>query len=376
MRVLVVSGLWPPDVGGPASHAPELADHLLARGHEVAVVTTADAPPAARPHRVHWVSRRDPPGVRHVRAAALVARRARAADVVYATGMLGRSAAACRVARRPLVIKLTADPAFERARRWRLVSGDVEAFQHGGGGVGAALLRAVRDLELRSAAHVVCPSEFLREVALGWGLPPGRVTVLPNPAPAATDVPPREEARGRLGLGDGQVLAFVGRLTAQKSLDVALRALAEVAGATLVVAGDGPERAALEALAGELALDGRARFLGPLPRSEALAVLAAADAMLLPSAWENFPHAVVESLAVGTPVVAAAVGGVAEVVRDGENGFLVPAGDARALADAVRRIGDAEVRARLAAAAPASVARFGREHVYGRLEAILAEAAR
>ena len=75
------------------------------------------------------------------------------------------------------------------------------------------------------------------------------------------------------------------------------------------------------------ALDGRVQFIGPLDRDGVLALFRAADASLLSSTWENFPHTVVEALAVGTPVVATAVGGVPELVRDGENGLLVSVGD-------------------------------------------------
>src|SRR5439155_14001826 len=87
MKVLVVSGIWPPDVGGPASHAPDVAAFLRTRGHDVEVVTTADAPPADEPYPVRAVPRRHPVGVRHYRGAALVHHRAREVDVVYTTGM-------------------------------------------------------------------------------------------------------------------------------------------------------------------------------------------------------------------------------------------------------------------------------------------------
>ena len=80
-----------------------------------------------------------------------------------------------------------------------------------------------------------------------------------------------------------------------------------------------------------------------------LELFAAADAVLLPSSWENFPHAVVEGLAVGTPVIATAVGGVTEIVTDGVNGLLVPRGDAGALADAIRRFFADDGAARAAA---------------------------
>jgi glycosyltransferase involved in cell wall biosynthesis len=375
VKVIVVSGIWPPDVGGPASHAPDVAAFLHAHGHRVEVVTTAVAAPAREEYPVLWASRSLPKGVLHARAALLVRERARRADVVYTTGMFGRSAGGAALARRPYVVKLTADPAFERARRRGEVGGTVDEFQRGGGGLRGGAYRFARDVELRHAFHVFCPSSWLRELAISWGLDPPRVSVLPNPTPFAADVRPREELKRELSL-NGATLAFAGRLTAQKSLEVALEALAAAAGVQLVIAGEGDERPRLERRAQELGLGDRVRFLGAQPRRRVVELLHAADAMILSSSWENFPHTVVESLAAGTPVLATATGGVAEVVRDGVNGLLVAPGDPQALGEAVRRyFGDAELRGRLRSAAAPSVAEYTPERVFARLEEVLAAAA-
>jgi glycosyltransferase involved in cell wall biosynthesis len=358
-------------VGGPASHAPELADFLRGRGHGVEVVTTADSAPAAKPYSVRFVSRRLPPGVRHLAVTGLVARRARAADVVYATSMVGRSALGALLARRPLVVKMVADPAYERARRQGLFAGSLAEFQHAAAGSRVTALRRARNLALGRARHVVCPSGFLKQLAEGWGLPPERVTVLPNPAPELPPLPSHEELRG-----DVPRLAFAGRINRQKALEVTLAALAAQDGIELVIAGDGPERPALEREARRLGLAGRVRFAGAIDRAAVLELFRSADASILSSAWENFPHTVVEALAVGTPVIATAVGGVTEVVEDGVNGLLVPAGDPEALAAAIGRyFADDELRDRLRANAARSVEPLARGRVYGRLEQILAEAA-
>jgi glycosyltransferase involved in cell wall biosynthesis len=202
------------------------------------------------------------------------------------------------------------------------------------------------------------------------------VSVLPNPTPPLPRLRPRDELRAELGL-TGPTLAFAGRLTAQKSLDVALDAVAATDGVALVIAGDGDERAGLERRVSELALGDRVRFLGPVARGSVLELFSAADAAVLSSAWENFPHTAVEALAVGTPVIASAVGGVPEVVTDGENGLLVPPGDPEALAAAIRRfVSDDALRSRTRAAAAASVERFSPERIFATLEGVLSEAAR
>ena len=366
MRVVLVTGIWPPDPGGPASHTPALAEFLQGSGHAVEVVTTADSAPEPRDYPVHWVTRSS--GLRHLRCALLVRNRASAADVVYATSMVRRAALGAALARRPLMVKLVSDEVFERMQRSGRFSGSLDAFQRLGGGPRVRFLRWTRGWALRRASRVLSPSAYLRRIALGWGLDPERVSVLPNPAPEIPPLPSRHELRAELSL-EGAVLAFAGRLGPQKALGVALEAVAAVPEVTLAVAGDGPDRLALERRVRELGLDGRARFLGSISREGVLRLFRAADASVLSSSWENFPHTVVEALAVGSPVIATAVGGVPEVVRDGENGLLVPPGDPEALASAIRRFfDDGELRRRLAEAAPGSVATYTEEVVFARIE--------
>jgi glycosyltransferase involved in cell wall biosynthesis len=375
VNVLVVSGIWPPDAGGPASHARALAGFLHGRGHAVEVVTTAARTPANEPYPVSWTRRSLPPGLRHLRAANEIRRRARRADVVYATSMVRRAAIGATLARRPLLVKLVSDEVFEREQREARFRGTLEEFQVAARSARVAFLRRTRNWALRRAVRIFVPSRYLGEIAAGWGLEPDRLTVLTNPRPDVPELPPREVLRDRLRL-EGNVLAFAGRLGPQKSLAVAVTALASVPDVTLAIAGEGPERAALEAQTRSLRLDGRVRFLGALARDAVLELFRAADASLLSSSWENLPHTVLESLAVGTPVIATAVGGVPEVLHDGENGILVPPNDADALAAAVRRFfADDGLRARLTEQAPRSLGAPTEEAVFSEIEKALEQAA-
>lgn len=364
MRLVFLPGIWPPDVGGPATHGPDLARFLGDRGHTVHVVTMGDGAPSDRPCRVETVRRALPFPIRYGLVAAKGARAARSADLVYASATYAAAAAAAVGSRRPLVAKLVSDPAYERARRYGLFAGTLEDFQDAAGGPISAL-KAARTQVLSVATRLVVPSEYLADLARRW-TDPDRIVVVPNPAPDVA----RPAAAAEPGL-----FVFAGRLTRQKALGTAIEAVGLVPGARLVIIGDGPDRAALERRAS--ALDGRVEFRGPLSRDDTLRIVANAAAAVLSSDWENLPHAAVEALALGVPVVATAVGGVPEVVRDGENGLLVPPGRADELAAALRRlVEEPGLRDRLAEAAAPSVAGLSREAVYGRLEQILLEAAR
>ena len=367
MKIVVVSGIWPPDVGGPASHAPALAEALLEAGHTVEVVTTADRTPAPRPYPLRWVARGRPAPLRHLAVVREVRSAARGADRVYATTMVRRAALGAALARRPLVVKLVADEAYERERRAGRFAGTLEQFQTERGGLRVRLLRATRTAALRRASRVLVPSAYLRAIALGWSLDPARTTVVANPAPEVPVHPTRDEARAALGI-EGFALGVAGRLTEQKALEDTLAALARVPRVALLVLGEGPERAALERRAAQLDVSDRVRFLGAGTRDDVMVLFRAVDAALLTSAWENLPHTLLEALAAGTPVIATAVGGIPEVVRDGENGLLVPPRDVAATASAIDRlVRDDVLRASLAAAAAPSVEELAEPRILRRI---------
>jgi glycosyltransferase involved in cell wall biosynthesis len=132
----------------------------------------------------------------------------------------------------------------------------------------------------------------------------------------------RGEAKRRLGI-DGPLIVSPGNLVALKGHALAIEALAGVAGATLAIAGDGPERPALDRLIAARGLEGRVRLLGSVPPDSMPELLAAADLMMLPSEREGLANVWIEALACGTPILIADVGGAREVLDRPEAGRLV-----------------------------------------------------
>jgi glycosyltransferase involved in cell wall biosynthesis len=175
---------------------------------------------------------------------------------------------------------------------------------------------------------------------------------------------------------DPPTIAVVGRLAPEKGIDVLLRALADLDGVRLTVAGDGPERARLDALADELGVADRVTWLGWVRHDELWAVLQQATVVAVPSRQDAFPRIAVEAAHLQRPVVASAVGGLRESVVDHATGLLVPPADPAALARALARVlGDPASARELGAAGRAHAAGFTLtatvEHHLDRYAAIL-----
>jgi glycosyltransferase involved in cell wall biosynthesis len=147
----------------------------------------------------------------------------------------------------------------------------------------------------------------------------------------------RPTIRARLGV-DGHVVASVGHLVPEKGHDIAIRALVELPGTTLLVVGEGPEKARLQSLADRLGVAARLRLLGHVAHEQMPEVYSAADALVLASVREGMPNVVLESLACGTRVVATDVGGVSEIVTSPALGLLMRERSPAALVESLKRL--------------------------------------
>lgn len=322
-----------------------MAEGLAARGHEVRVLALADQ---AGPDRI---LRSQPRGLRVPATIMALARAAADHDVILATGLWPEAALAARLARRPFVARLPGDPAWERA----IAAGlnlSLEAFQSAPLPWRWATFRAVRAAAFRAADLVLVPSPFLATLAQGWGVPPTRIRVVANAAPApATGGEPDHD------------LVWAGRCVVQKRLDLMAEAAA-AAGASLLVIGDGPS---------------------PPPAAPHITRMAPAvppplwrgRIFVQASDYEGHPHALLEAMAVGLPVIATDVGGTAGCFTHGVHGLLVPPCDAAALTAAMRALlGNPEaLRTMGTAARQHADACFGTERLLDATEALLHEAA-
>ncbi len=361
MRIgLVCPYAWD-DPGGVQTHVRELGDRLLARGHEVLGVA-----PARRAAAEPWMR---PVG--------------RPVDLTYNRSNVPidpRPWSLGRVARTlsafgPDVVHLH-EPFAPSTALWALLGthAPVVATFHSGAEparlydvAGPVLRRLARRIRVRIAVSRAAARVARRRLG-------GPFEVVPN----GVDVERFADAEPA-DLGEGRKVLFVGRLDARKGFRAAVAAFGRLAAERpdlrLVVAGDGPERGAVETLPAEVRA--RVRLLGAVPNRELPPIHAACDAFVAPNAGgESFGIVLVEAMAAGLPVVATAIPGFDEVVRDGVDGLLVPPGDVDALERALARaLDDAALAARLRDGARERARAYSWEAVLPRLEEAYGRAA-
>jgi glycosyltransferase involved in cell wall biosynthesis len=335
VRVVLLTSLFPPSVGGIQTQTFSLARALVELGAEVHVVTRPVPGRAPREeedgvtvHRVGLARGGPAATLAYVSLATrAVASLGRGVDVLHAHQLLSPATAAllasglCRL---PLVVTAHASGAV----------GDVASLARQGP-LGMARLLALRR---RADAFVAVASPIVEEL-LAAGVPEERVHAIPNGVDTRHHVPvddaERRRARRALGLPPVPTVVYAGRLAPEKGVDILVDAWADARRrgslATLALVGDGPERAALERRARDHGILGAVRFAGSA--EDVAPWLRAADAFVLPSRTEGLSLALLEAMATGLPVIATDVGGTPAAA--GGTAVLVPPADPATLGAAL-----------------------------------------
>jgi glycosyltransferase involved in cell wall biosynthesis len=356
-RVLFLAESFHPVLGGGETHVLRLGSALVAAGDAATVVTRRGEPSWPAEEVVHGIRvvRVPPSGPGRTgkflmipAAFRAVLREARGHDVLVVRGtrVLGLPGlAAARASSLGVVMQPETNGELSgEAWTWG------KAWGAGPAGRLARALFATRNRLLRDADAFVAMSRAIREEMLAAGVPDERIALLPHGVDTERFRPaePGERAalRARLGLPDGVLAAWSGRLLRGKGLETLLDAFERVAGDVkdlrLLLVGSGEGQALsiedeLRRRAGEAGLADRVLFTGRVDRVED--ALRAADLFVFPSVFEALGISLVEAAACGLPAVASRTGGIVDVVDDGRSGLLVGPADATALAEGLRALG-------------------------------------
>lgn len=328
MRLCIATPLYPPESGGPATYARLLEEHMPPKGVEVALVKFSEV-------------RHLPPALRHLVYLFRLLKAGKGTDVMLALDPVSTGlAAACaaRILRIPFVVKVVGDWAWEQGTQRYGVSFTLDEFVHAKKlPLAVRFFQSIETWVARQANFIIVPSEYLRAVVNVWGIPPEKIFVIHNAMQVETPTAPPEETEQ---LSRPRIVT-VGRLVPWKGIDGVIDSVVllreKFPTASLVVVGDGPDRAVLEARA-RSKLGQNLVFTGQRTHGETLATMRNADVFVLNSTYEGLSHLLIEALSLGVPIVTTRVGGNPELITDQENGLLIESGNPKALAQACERI--------------------------------------
>ncbi len=388
MHILVVSGTFHPEPGGPPTYLRNLLPALQQRGHQITVVTYTDLADSFCDSQTYgypvWrITRQQPIPKRLLQFIRWVLQHGKTADVMFISDYGLPAAVANLRLGIPSVIKNVSDFTWEFATRRQLIPAGltIDEFQTAQLPLRVRFLRRLQAWYTNAATLVLAPSHYSASLPIGWGIPKEKTRVVYNAIDRAhfENLPSVAALRTALGFADVPQIVAVARLTPWKHFDLIIAAFqqlqAQLPAAQLTIIGDGPSRPDLDALLAETAIQ-NVTLTGALPHQDVARYLKAADLYVQFSTYEGLPHTVIEAMIAQTPCVVSNIGGNPEVVAHEQTGLLVPALDADALAQALlRMLTDTKLAADCVANANQQLEKFAWDTLVDRTEAVLLEAA-
>ncbi len=346
-NILIASGIFSPDIGGPASYAQTIASRL-SKNDRVTVVTYSsvwshlgDKQLAFKVVRI-WA--KWPKGIKHLIYLAKMLVSAKNSRVVFALNAISAgipARLAARAFKRKFVVKIVGDSAWERAISRGKTSLLLNDFQKSKRTGWAKIMHFLQFSVCKGANMIIVPSEYLRDIVEGWGIPAEKIKVVYNGADFKPSQLSKEEAKEKLNIS-GNVLFTWGRLVPWKGFRMLVKIMPKLAEVSpflkLIIVGSGPDKEILEAMIKNLRLERKVILAGRKNLKEISEYLAASDIAILNSGYEGFSHQILEAMIAGVPLITTNAGGNKEVIHQGENGIMVKYNDEFNLIEVIRAV--------------------------------------
>lgn len=355
MKITIATGLYPPEIGGPATYTVLLEKELPARGHEVKVIPFS-------------LSRKLPKVIRHLHYFFLMLKESKNSDVFFAQDVASvgfPTLLAAKLTGTTFFVRVPGDYAWEQATQRYGVTDSIDEFQNKKYGLKVQLLRLVQTVVTKYSDAVVTPSDYFNKLVINWGVANNKVHTIYN----GVDLSAKPTKIDKV---DSLTIVTAGRLVPWKGFDTVISMLKDLPGWNLVILGNGPEEENLKGLVKELNLEDRVKFAGLVSRGEVLGWCEVADVFVLNTAFESFSYQIVEAMASGIPVITTNVGSIPELIENGVEGILVNPNDKEEFIKHIRTVDtDKEVWQKRTGFAKLKVQKFSITKTMDRLDTLL-----
>ena len=320
MNILITVGIFPPDIGGPASFVPKISNFLVENGHNVKIICLSEV---GNNHiednlDVIRIRRSNNLPIRWLKTIYQIVKNGRNSDLIFVNGLGVESAIAALMLKKKLIRKIVGDPVWERAYNQKKTSESFDEFQNNKHSFLIEVQKLLRNWSVNSAEVVITPSDHLKNFVSELGFNNEILKI--NNGVEITDI-----KRTNVHKADINLL-IISRLVIQKNINIVIEAmeLLDNKNVKLSIIGEGGEFNKLEGVIHELNLQNRVQLLGKIDNNKISQFLLTADIFIQASDYEGLPHSVLEAINYEIPILSTEVGGCKDLLNDGERGFIIP----------------------------------------------------
>ena len=320
MDILITVGIFPPDIGGPASFVPKISKYLISKGHKVKIISLSEKENLNYEDEINVtrISRNLPIIFRWFRTITNIYKSAKNSDLIFVNGLGTETTIANIFLRKIIIRKIVGDPVWERVYNKKLTTESFDSFQKNKQRLSIKIQKNIRNWSIKNSNLIITPSEHLKTFVQNIGFE-NDIYVINN----GVEIKQIE----KVTLENKIIkLVVVSRLVNQKNIDIVIKAVKRIEDKNILlnIVGDGPEVNNLKNLVKEKSLNKRVSFIGKIKNSELHNYLEDADIFIQASNYEGLPHSILEAINYEIPILSTEVGGCSAILNKGERGYIIP----------------------------------------------------
>ena len=335
MDILITVGIFPPDIGGPASFVPKISKYLINKGHNVKIICLTD-----KEHldyrdefSVIRINRNLPIISRWFKTIVKIYNVSKKSDLIFVNGLGTEATIANLFSRKKVIRKIVGDPVWERVYNKKLINESFDDFQENKHGIFISLQKIIRNWSINKSNLIITPSQHLKTFINKIGVD-NKILVINNGVTI-------QETNNKVFQNRIIQLLVISRLVTQKNIDSIIKAVKvmENEGIILNIVGDGSEINNLKNLVENYELEEKVNFIGKIENAKLNEYLSNADIFVQASNYEGLPHSILEAINYEIPILSTEVGGCSVLLNKGERGYIIPLPISETgISDGIRRI--------------------------------------
>ena len=320
MDILITVGIFPPDIGGPASFVPKISKYLINKGHNIKIICLSDKEHLDYKDEfsVIRINRNLPIISRWFKTIVKIYNVSKKSDLIFVNGLGTEATIANLFSRKKVIRKIVGDPVWERVYNKKLINESFDDFQENKHGIFISLQKIIRNWSINKSNLIITPSQHLKAFINKIGVD-NKTLVINNGVTI-------QETNKKVFQNNIIQLLVVSRLVSQKNIDTIIKAVKVMENESIIlnIIGDGSEINNLKNLVEDYELEEKVNFIGKIENAKLNEYLSNADIFVQASNYEGLPHSILEAINYEIPILSTEVGGCSVLLNKGERGYIIP----------------------------------------------------